>query len=429
MSETNQRVTMIMGAGAVLDMNFPADKITPTTWKITEEVALKPYRDIFDDSREITVVNDIYEVLIQQFPVDKNIWWEDGLSPNINFEIVFHVIEQLLSYESVWSGNNKNPCMYPYFAPFTKQNFEFNRKDLSAVRSEFILRVMRIVNDYNEYFRKDKGKENWYRYFFKSEFKWDVFNFNYDTTVEQSLGEFEDGFEQIPGRADAIFRPKKLMENKDKLSTINHIHGCINYYYKDHSNDDIFETDIHDLYKYPSFDEVEDRMIGRGQSNPVSQNNEEYIAGPIITGLRKTEKLICMPYDFYHGNLHKAIVGSNSMVIVGYSFGDLYVNNLIKRMHAIWRGKERIVLIDKWSSENMEYRTDLEKYLQILPGGELEFIELMSGCTYVGELSGFLFPSNYHSPKYSKNGNLMLVVCGMKEASVMRPEIYDFLKS
>lgn len=428
MHETNHRVTMIMGAGAVLDMNFPGNIVTPTTKKITEEV-LKPYRDIFNDSREITVVNDIYDELIKKFPVDPNIWWEDDLKPNVNFEILFHVIEQLLSYESVWSGNNKNPYIYPYFAPFTKQNFVFDRNDLSAVRSEYVLRIMRIVNDYNEYFWNDKGKEYWYRDFFESDFKWDVFNFNYDTTVEQSLGVFEDGFEQIPGRADAIFRPKKLMENKDKLSTINHIHGCINYYYKDHSNDDIFETDIHDLYKYPCFDEVEDRMIGRGQSNPVSQNNEEYIAGPIITGLRKTEKLICMPYDFYHGNLHKAIVGSNSMVIVGYSFGDLYVNNLIKRMHAIWRRKERIVLIDKWSSENMEYRTDLEKYLQILPGGELEFIELMSGCTYVGELSGFLFPSNYHSPKYSKNGNLMLVVCGMKEASVMRQEIYEFLES
>ena len=77
----------------------------------------------------------------------------------------------------------------------------------------------------------------------------------------------------------------------------------------------------------------------------------------------------------------------------------------------------------------MEYRSDLEKYLHTLPGGELEFIELMSGCTDVGELLDNLLASNYHSPKYSKNGNLMLVVCGMKEASIMRPEIYDFLKS
>ena len=29
---------MVMGAGAVLDMNFPSTIIKPTTWNITEEV-------------------------------------------------------------------------------------------------------------------------------------------------------------------------------------------------------------------------------------------------------------------------------------------------------------------------------------------------------------------------------------------------------
>lgn len=428
MSETNLRVTMIMGAGAVLDMNFPDSIITPTTWNITQEV-LKPYDDIFDKNRKITIIKDIYDVLCQKFPVNSNIWWEDELHPNINFEILFHVIEQLISYESVWSGNNYNPYTYPYFAPFTSRNFEFNSTDLYPVVSEYILRIMRIVNEYNKYFYNDGGKENWYRDFFNSDFKWDVFNFNYDTTVEQCIGKFEDGFELINGRMDAIFRPQKLMLNQSNLSTINHIHGCINYYYKDNANHDVFETNIHDLYKYPSYKEVESRMIGRGQSNPTSQNNEEYIAGSIITGLRKTEKLMCMPYDFYHGNLYKAIIKSNSMVIVGYSFGDLYVNNLINRMHSIWGGKERIVLIDKWSSDQIENKSDFARYLETLPRAEIEFIELMSGCTCIAELSGFLFDSNYTCPKYSKNGSLMIISCGMKEASNARHDIYSFLKS
>lgn len=34
-------------------------------------------------------------------------------------------------------------------------------------------------------------------------------------------------------------------------------------------------------------------MIGRGRSNEVSQTNEEYISGPIITGLKKTDKISC----------------------------------------------------------------------------------------------------------------------------------------
>ena len=429
MSHDSNRATMIMGAGAVLDMDFPCGVLKPSTWNITKEVK-KPYEDVFDKSRQITIVEDIYSLLLKTFPVDSNIWWAPKPEPSIHFEILFHVMEQLLAYEGVWADNNHNPHTFPHFAPFTTQNFKFDSRDLNQVMWKYILRIMDIVNAYNEYFRNDGGRENWYIEFFQSEFKWDVFNFNYDTTVEQCLGQYEDGFEPLPNRTESIFRPQKLKENANNLSTINHIHGCINYFYKDNANDDMFETNIHDLYLYPDYNEVRNRMIGRGQSNQASQNNEEYFAGPIITGLRKTEKLSCMPYDFYHGNLYNAILNSNAMVIVGYSFGDIYVNNVINRMHAIWRGKERIVLIDKWDgSKILGYKTELEKYMQTLSRGELEFMMLMSGTTTIGGMiNDFVDPDVYH-PKYSKNGSLMLITSGMKVASSIRDEIYDFLES
>lgn len=429
MNPDNRRVTIIMGAGAVLDMKFPRHVLIPTTWNITQEV-LKPYDDIFDPGRKITVVEDIYRFLVDNFPVDHNIWWESNPKPNIHFEIIFHVMEQLLAYKNVWDGNNKNPYTYPHFAPFTMQKFDFAYKDLNQVMWTFIMRIMMTVNAYNEYFRNDNGTEDWYRNFFKSDFKWDVFNFNYDTTVEQCLGEYEDGFAQMPNRIESKFSPKNLMLNIKNLSTINHIHGCINYYYKDDPNNDMFETNIHDLYLYPNFDEVKRRMIGRGQSNQSAQNNEEYFAGPIITGLRKTEKLTCVPYDFYHGNLYKTIINSNTMIIAGYSFGDIYVNNLINRMHAIWRGKERIVVIDKWDGSKISgNRTELSKYMQTLSRGEIEFLELISECNCIDQMTNSFIDADVNHPKYSKNKCLMLITSGMKEASRIRYDIYTFLKS
>ena len=248
--------------------------------------------------------------------------------------------------------------------------------------------------------------------------------------MEQSLGDYEDGFEDCADRPYAIFCPQKLMENVSQLSTVNHMHGCINYFYKDHPNDDMFETNIHDLYLFPNYEEVRNRMIGRGQSNPSAQNNEQYYAGPIITGLRKTDKLNCLPYDFYHGNLYNAVLRNNAMVIVGYSFGDLYVNNLINRMHAIWKGKERIVLIDKWDgSKIIGSRIELEHYIQTLSRGEIEFLEIMSNCSYIGNMIADFIDPDVHKPKYAKNGNLLLVTSGMKEASSIRNDIYRFLES
>lgn len=429
MNEVNPRVTMIMGAGAVLDMNFPIGVLRPSTWNITQEV-IKPYDDLINEGNKITVVEEIYNRLMKVFPVNSYIWWENDLRPNIHFEILFHVMEQLMAYEGVWKGSNKNPDIFPHFAPFTAQNFDFHSDELRQVMWKFIMRIMDIVNAYNEYFRNDKGAEDWFRDFFKSDFKWDVFNFNYDTTVEQSLGEYEDGFEGCADRSYAIFRPQKLMENARLLSTVNHVHGCINYYYKDNMDDDMFGTNMHDLYLYHNYEEVKKRMIGRGQSNPSAQNNEQYYAGPIITGLRKTDKLNCMPYDFYHGNLYNTVMRSNAMVIVGYSFGDLYVNNLINRMHAIWRGKERIVLIDKWDgSKIMGSKRQLEQYMHTLSRGEIEFLEIMSNRTDIGDMIADFIDPDVHKLKYSKNGNLLLVTSGMKIASGIRDEIYEFLKS
>lgn len=426
MNKLNPRVTMIMGAGAVLDMNFPANILWPSTRNITQEV-IKPYDNVFDENKKITIVNEIYNRLLDVFPVSNYIWWEKDSKPNIHFEILFHVMEQLLAYESVWEGKNKNPDIYPHFAPFTTQNFDFQPEELWQVMKKFIMRIMEIVNAYNEYFRNDKGAEDWFRDFFKSNFKWDVFNFNYDTTVEQSLGEYEDGFEKCADRPYSIFRPQKLYENAQQLSTVNHIHGCINYYYKDNPNEDMFETNIHDLYLYPSYEEVKKKMIGRGQSNPSAQNNEQYYAGPIITGLRKTDKLNCLPYDFYHGNLYNAILRSNAMVIVGYSFGDLYVNNLINRMHAIWRGEERIVLIDKWDDSKINgYKSLLEQYMFTLSRGEIEFMEIMSSCTDIRDMVDTFIDTDLMRPKYAQNGSLLLFTCGMKEASRYRDKIYNF---
>lgn len=426
MCNKNSRVTVIMGAGAVLDMDFPDNVLRPTTANITDKVR-EPYLGL-NNNGEINLVDEIYHTLVDKFPCDQNLWWIENPKPNIHFEILFHVLEQLRAYSSVWDNQNRNPETYPYFAPFTQPNIKFSSTDLFQVMKEFVARIMKIVNAYNNYFQNDNGKEDWYRDFFKADFKWDIFNFNYDTTVEQCLKEYEDGFESVEGRADSKFNPTKLYVNAKGLSTINHIHGCIRYYYKDNINSDLFETSMHDLYLYPSFEDVSKRFVGRSQSSPSSQANEEYIAGPIITGLRKTDKVTCVPYAFYHSNLCNAITRNNAMVIVGYSFGDRYVNDLVKRMHSIWGGKERVVLIDKWNENMMKYKADREKFIQTLSAGELEFIQMISECKSIDQMVNFI-DGDIESPKYSKNGNLMLLINGMKKASEARDQIYSYLMS
>ncbi len=187
-----KRATMIMGAGAPLDLTLPDNVTWPSTANITKKV-IEPYNIVLNPGKKTNLVERISKKLMASFPVNHNLWWIENQQPNIHFEILFHVMEQLRAYDIVWQGYCKNPYIYPYFAPFTYRNFDFSSDELSAVMEPFIIRIMDIVNAYNEYYQKHKNEESWFADFFNMDHKWDVFNFNYDTMVEDSLVSYEDG--------------------------------------------------------------------------------------------------------------------------------------------------------------------------------------------------------------------------------------------
>lgn len=70
-----KRITIILGAGAELDMSFPDTIMKPTTLNITKKV-MEPYQyTIPGHEHDINVVNDINDVLMKNFPTDPNRCW------------------------------------------------------------------------------------------------------------------------------------------------------------------------------------------------------------------------------------------------------------------------------------------------------------------------------------------------------------------
>ena len=427
----NKRITIIIGAGAPLGFTYPEKMNKPSTSYITD-VVRKPYNHY--DGREIDVVDKIYQKLLKEYPASFqsiNDWKTMPSAPNINFEMLFHVMESYLSFERTWSGNCKNADISPVFALFTQavKGVDYRRDDLSYIMDGFIIRIMDIVNDYNQlYFMNKDKEESWYRNFFCQEsLKLDVFNFNYDTTIEDSIENYEDGFEPMNNIPDVErFNPQKLWKNEKNLSTINHIHGCIRYFYPGlwHNEDNIYT--IHDLFKYKDYNTVKQMMLGRGQSNPTTQDHSEYYGGPIITGLRKTDKLNCIPYDFYHGHLYNCLMQNEALIIIGYSFGDLYMNNLIDRMDLLHDTNKKVVLIDFWDEkEIIESRFD--HYLEYkVPSNMASFMMRMSGENNVYTLAKELQYKNADTPMYA--GNLMVFSGGFKQAAKHKDEIFNFVE-
>lgn len=277
----------------------------------------------------------------------------------------------------------------------------------------------------------------------------DVFNLNYDSTIEHSI-DCEDGFEEIPGQRDfKHFSPQKLWTNASSKSTMSHLHGCIEFfderYERQVYKQEVLKYDFHDMYKYDSYDKVRNRYIGSSKSFKSNQAGEQLVGTPIITGLRKNDKLNTIPFDFYHGHLFNRILINNSLLLVGYSFGDVYLNHVIERMELVHGNSKRVVLIDWWplcGDEKIDEITDPEEkegFLREMMKQRMwdayfnnqlgYFLCRMSGVTSFEEVAGSFRNYDRSGPMVSTNGCLMLFIGGFKAAVEHKEEIYAFLNS
>ena len=360
-----------------------------------------------------------------------------------------------MAYGWVWQHPSAMPLtakLFPVIAPFTASKWLFDRENVNQALDYVLLTIMDIVNGYNAPYLSGVTKNTWYRSFWKDyEGAWDVFNLNYDTTIEHTLDDCEDGFDVIQDQPEFLhFVPQKLWENKRGASTMSHLHGCIEFFDSRYKNEvyekEVFKYGFHDLYKYDSYDKVRDMYNGSSKSKPSNQAGEQYVNTPIITGLMKTDKINILPFAFYHSHLYNCIMRNNSLLIVGYSFGDLYINQLVERMELIYGEKKRVVLINYWKlmveDKVIEKKPEGEErsaFIKEMMAAKVHGNEIGEGlgyflCRMTGET---MFETAIRSFKYydrkgpmvSKNGCLMLFIGGFKAASDYRDEIYGFLNS
>lgn len=423
------RTTFLVGAGAPLDLKLPNGYICPSTKNITADVT-RDYINYLDRNVPITLGKDIYEKLMESFPPgNDNPWSDREPTPNIHFEHIFHVLEMLYSYAYVWDGTNKNPRIFPVFAPFTSANFNFHKEHLNQVMSQFIERIMDIVNGYDSYFRQNDPENMWYREFYERFRKGsDFFILNYDTTIEESIGEYVDGFADDGIQSEfKRFNPSLLMADHGDISTVNHLHGCILYNFQRYAdiNQDAYTFRSEDFYKFSGYAEMK-RRRGSGRSPQSTQSGEQFFVSPIITGLNKTEKLNSLPFDFYHANLFNATLKNKRLVIIGYSFGDLYCNQLIERINFLHEKDKKIVLIDFWDIPKAErkwhggYFLDQEKGRFICKASHIGDFDSAVADLYKNE-------DKQTGALYSSNGSLMVLPNGFKHAAKAIDAIISFL--
>jgi len=338
-----------------------------------------------------------------------------------------------ISYSGCWHKEFVSWPALPEFGTLIQPD-EF-LKDIQTyeyIRAAYGLQktVMSIVNQYDASFGAGTSTEQWYRDFWNSlSGRSNIFNLNYDNTIENSLGEYEDGFLPIEdGKDYSRFSAKRYYENQRGVSTIAHLHGQILF---SEAREYPFEYSIRDMVKNRDYETACKNRIGR-QQNPSNQAKEEYEHPDIVSGLRKTEKMTFVPNNVYLSDLTRKVVENNRLMVVGYSFGDLYLNEILGLGMAAHGDDFKVVIIDKFPQYINSYTSLFQHIAHRCNPQEYSFVSRLSKDRLYVEIGQTEFPlivGKYGVPVVSRNGNLMMCISGFKDAVVNHKEIImEFLE-
>ena len=419
-------VTIIVGAGAVLD--FDHKGIFPSVKNITDEVLKLNVRKV--DGGERPLLREIYEHVVKK--LNRVLETNHIKPPQLNFENLLHVLEMCIAYSGCWRTEYISWLSFPEFGTLI-QPVKF-LKDIHTydyIRGAYELQrtVMSIVNQYDTSFCEDKSAEQWYRDFWKSlSSRSNIFNLNYDNTIENSLGEYEDGFPPVKdGEEYSRFSARHYYDNTRGVSTIAHLHGQILF---SESRSYPFDYSIRDMVKNKDYETACKNRIG-GQFPPSNQAKEEYLQPQIVSGLRKTEKMTFAPNNVYLSDLARKVIENNRLMIIGYSFGDLYLNEILGLVMAAHGDNFKVVIIDKFPSYINSYISWFQHLTHGCNPEEFIFVSRLAKdrlIVEIGQQEHPLIIEDYSIPMVSRNGKLMMCINGFKDAVVNHKEtILKFL--
>ena len=324
-------MTCILGAGATIPVGGPTTAALTDAVCKTMQTTRHP---ITGEWRQVAFLKEVADRL------------NGFLSPRLcNFEDILHVLETLDSYRTGWRSTTA-PSYRPRPAAFlSPRDLKwFDQLALQSGKEELVRavaqEVAKSVSLYNP-----GGHYHWFRAFWTDAFSranWDMATLNYDDLFERTAVDFEDGYQRVGD--PTAFEPDLVW--KETPVRILHLHGSILFGYPVPPPTGVWQPSFNDLWKFPETASAQKTWFDR--SWHTSQANEEVVTGPIITGLRKPDKLTVQPYGEYQDVLGAAIRESPRLLVIGYSFGDLYLNDILRRHPGRHKTRRRVVFVTRF---------------------------------------------------------------------------------
>ncbi len=333
----NNRITVLMGAGSMIEATGVSTKY------LTNKVNNNCKKYTINNVSNQSLIDEIYNGLIKFFQYD---------SESISFEDIYHVLEIMPSFIKDKYGHKGHTSPMKIIAEANQVYKDLKMENVYGCARELIDTINKEIHQYDTTLNENRNA--WFKNFFQgfetSKVFIDVFNLNYDTWVEQSLVNYNDGFVPISDYPEMMrFDINKVWENQN-INSVNHLHGQICFEYPSFKNNDInrftMQEPMNTIYKYTSFDAAQDIRRRTVRSGDHTQSGENLFKTNIVTGLMKTDKLLWNPLNIYHMRLANCLMQSNKLIIIGYGFSDLYVNSLLDQFNNKHYKDRKVIIID-----------------------------------------------------------------------------------
>lgn len=390
--EMNDRITVLLGAGAMVDATGVStksltEKVIESCWnfeifqKICEILAkMKTTDQVADFSENLEaqfiICNPLHGRLLTYFNCYTKMFSNKNEDEDIkkisrelanfmNFEEIFHVIEILASYFESPNRNKHNYIGKVFPVPYEMLNIENPEKELIKVGFKFIDTINNEIYKYDRETNDDNDKWIQFKKFFNDiqsngKFILDIFNLNYDTWIEESLGicNYNDGYVD-----DNSFNDRKVFDVEeclklDKRHTVSHLHGQI-YFAPQHrrmrSDGKVIPPynlwGDRTLYKY---NEKNNIKTGKRGIEGTTQAGYSILETNIITGLMKPDKLLLSPFDIYYHRFANSLMTNPNLLVIGYGGSDLHINSLLNNYCRRHNRHRKIVVVNFITDAEMQ---------------------------------------------------------------------------
>lgn len=290
------RLTIILGAGSLVDLGYPS----------TKDLTVK-----FNATPEIAELTEIWKKQVNETDL------------KFHFEDAFHIIREL--YRVNLSKGRTGP------------NNTYNRvvrTCIKTIRNELLKAESAAQANIEDSFA-------WYKQFWwdlSSAFNLDIISLNYDALFEDCKllnGQVITGFDSTAGLNFLPYNPNLLLESKQNetsdFHTLIRLHGCVKFGIGHVINDKLAENNQH-LKKIYSCNKFNPDFENSGESGleTIDLPHGE-VRSTIITGHNKLSAMTYEPYKSYYAVLDYIFKRSQGIITIGYAFNnnDAHLNKLL----------------------------------------------------------------------------------------------------